>query len=53
MKNIIFKRQLLSPEELKNQMPLSEEGKEIKQKRDQKIANVFKGEDNRFILIIG
>lgn len=52
-KNVNFKRQLPKPEELKKEIPLSEKGKEIKEKMDKEIANVFKGESNKFILIIG
>ncbi len=51
--NINFKRKLPLPEELKKEMPLSEEGKKIKEKRDKEIADVFRGKSNKFILIIG
>lgn len=51
--NIIFKRQLPKPHDLKKEMPLSEEGIRIKEKNDEKIAKVFRGESDKLILIIG
>lgn len=51
--NINFKRKLPIPEELKAQMPISKEGKEIKAKKDKEIADVFRGKSDKFILIIG
>lgn len=51
--NIKFKRKLPLPEELKAEMPISEKGKEIKEKRDREIADVFRGKSNKFILIVG
>lgn len=51
--NINFKRKLPDPQELKDEMPLSKEGKEIKAKRDKEIADVFRGKSDKFILIIG
>ena len=51
--NIIFKRKLPSPEELKKEIPFSEEGRKVKEKRDKEIADIFKGKSNKFILIIG
>lgn len=44
---------LPTPEEIKEQLPLSEELKKIKADRDEQIAKIFKGEDDRFILVIG
>lgn len=51
--NMIFKRKLPMPDELKKEIPLSKEGKEIKAKRDKEIADIFTGKSNKFILIIG
>lgn len=34
-------------------MPLSKEAEEIKAKRDEEIAKVFKGESDKFLLVIG
>ena len=44
---------LPTPEEIKSQIPLSEELQEIKKKRDQEIADIITGKDNRFLAIIG
>ncbi len=52
-KNIIFKRKLPEPPELKKEMPLSEEGEKIKQRIDKEISDIFRGNSNKFILIIG
>ena len=51
--NMKFKRELPRPEELKAEMPLSKEGKEMKDKRDKEIADIFREKSNKFILIIG
>ncbi len=48
-----FKRKLPVPKELKEQFPLPPEVKELKEKRDREIERIFKGEDDRFLLIIG
>ncbi len=42
-----------TPDEIKVMIPLSEELKNMKAKRDQEISKVFTGESNKFILIIG
>lgn len=46
-------QELPTPEALIEQFPVTEEIKKIKEKRDQEIADIFTGKDNRFILIIG
>lgn len=51
--NINFKRELLSPEELKELMPLSKGAEQVKIKRDEEIAEVFRGKSNKLILVIG
>ena len=51
--NITYKRRLPDPEELEKELPLSKKAEEIKEKRDKEIAEVFRGESNKFILIIG
>lgn len=53
MKNMEFIRKLPIPKEIKEQFPLSEDIKAIKEKRDSEIAAVFKGESDKFLLIIG
>lgn len=51
--NVTFKRKLPVPEDLKKDNPLSKEGKEIKEKKDKEIADVFTGKSDKLILIIG
>jgi 3-deoxy-7-phosphoheptulonate synthase len=47
------KRELPSPEELKEAFPLPEEVIKIKNQRDREIEDIFTGKDSRFLLIIG
>lgn len=42
-----------SPEELKEEMPLSEEAKQIKAARDKEIRDVFTGKSDKFLVIMG
>lgn len=51
--NMDFIRKLPIPADIKKQFPLSENLKKIKAERDAEIAKVFKGESDKFILIIG
>ena len=51
--NMEFFRKLPTPKEIKEMYPLSEELQEIKRKYDEEIFKVFKGESDKFILIIG
>ncbi|MCD8096198.1 MAG: 3-deoxy-7-phosphoheptulonate synthase [Ruminococcus sp.] len=51
--NMDFIRKLPIPRDIKEQFPLSEELKLIKRRRDEEIAEVFIGESDKFILIIG
>ena len=53
MKNMIFKRKLPVPKEIKEQYPLTAELARIKDARDQAIADVFTGKSDKLILIIG
>ena len=46
-------QELPTPEKLKAEFPVTEEIKEIKEKRDQEIKDVFTEKDSRFLLIIG
>ncbi|SEI56187.1 3-deoxy-D-arabinoheptulosonate-7-phosphate synthase [Lachnospiraceae bacterium A10] len=46
-------RELPSPEEIKRDYPLSDQLKEQKKKRDQEIADIITGKDDRFLVIIG
>lgn len=48
-----FEKKLPIPSEIKHSYPLSPQLKEVKEKRDREIRDIFTGKDNRFILIIG
>lgn len=48
-----FIRKLPTPAELKEQFPVSEKIKKVKEERDQTIRNIFLGKDHRLLLIIG
>ena len=53
MKNMIFKRKLPVPMEIKEQYPLTEELAKIKEERDSIIADVFTGKSDKMVLVIG
>ncbi len=53
MTNTEFKRRLPFPQDIKKEMPLSENGAKAKAQRDAQIAKVFTGESDKFLLIIG
>ncbi|MCI5911287.1 MAG: 3-deoxy-7-phosphoheptulonate synthase [Oscillospiraceae bacterium] len=48
-----YLRKMPLPEEIKKEYPLSAKSVELKKERDKKIAAVFKGESDKFLLIIG
>lgn len=48
-----FVRKLPLPVDLKEQFPLDEKLKAIKEERDDEITKIFRGEDDRLILLIG
>ena len=48
-----FIRKLPLPVDLKEQFPLDEKLKAIKEERDDEITKIFRGEDDRLILLIG
>lgn len=48
-----FTRKLPIPQEVKKELPLTEEMKAVKAARDQGIKAVFEGKEDKFILIIG
>ncbi len=48
-----FIRKLPVPKSLKEEFPLPEDVKKIKEERDGQIRKIFTGEDDKFILIIG
>ena len=51
--NMNFIRKLPTPKEIKEMYPVDEELVAIKAKNDEEIAKVFKGESDKFILVIG
>ena len=53
MNNMNFKRKLPVPQEIKEQYPLTAALSQIKQSRDKMIADVFKGNSDKLILVIG
>lgn len=48
-----FIKQLPSPEEIRELVPVSDSVRRIKEERDAAIRRIFTGEDDRFLLIIG
>lgn len=48
-----FYRKLPTPQELKEEFPIDDHIKQVKEERDQQIADIFTGKDDRFLLIIG
>lgn len=48
-----FLRKLPTPEELKQQFPVSEQIAKQKAKRDEELCRIFEGKDDRLLLIIG
>lgn len=53
MQNMIFKRKLPIPKEIKEQYPLTAELSQVKARRDKEIASVFTGKSSKMVLIIG
>ncbi len=48
-----IKRKLCTPDELKEQIPITEKMKEIKAERDREIADIITGKSEKLLLIIG
>ena len=53
MQNMIFKRKLPIPKEIKEQYPLTADLSQVKARRDKEIADVFTGKSSKMVLIIG
>lgn len=53
MQNMIFKRKLPIPKEIKEQYPLTAELSQVKARRDKEISDVFTGKSSKMVLIIG
>ena len=48
-----FVKEVMSPEELKKRIPLSDYAIKVKKERDEQIRQVFTGESDKFLVIIG
>ena len=48
-----YLQKMPSPEDIKKELPLSDNGKAVKEKRDKEIADIITGKDDRFLAIIG
>lgn len=48
-----YLKEIISPQELKEEFPMSKELTELKKKRDEEIRKVFTGESDKFLAIIG
>lgn len=46
-------RQIPTPEEMMEMVPLSEELKKVKAERDEEIKKIFSGQEDKFVVIIG
>ena len=51
--NMDFKRKLPIPQLIKEQYPVTEKMRRIKEERDEQLRKIFTGESDRFLLIIG
>ncbi|MBQ4424335.1 MAG: 3-deoxy-7-phosphoheptulonate synthase [Lachnospiraceae bacterium] len=51
--NMEYKREMPSPEVIKEMIPLEEGLRDVKQENDRQIRHVLKGKDDRLLLIIG
>ena len=51
--NLAFKRKLPVPQQIKTRYPVTEELAKIKAERDAEVEAIFKGESDKFMLIIG
>ena len=51
--NMMFKRKLPIPQEIKGMYPLTNELAEVKRERDEQIKAVFAGKSDKFLLVIG
>lgn len=51
--NCTFKRKLPVPKAMKDEFPVTEEMAAVKERRDEEIKKVFRGESDKFLLIIG
>ncbi|MBQ8536725.1 MAG: 3-deoxy-7-phosphoheptulonate synthase, partial [Clostridia bacterium] len=50
---MVFRKQLLSPERIKEQFPLPQAAAQAKKERDEAIGAVLTGQSNKKLLVIG
>lgn len=50
---MLFKKELITPQELKTQYAMSETARHLKQERDNTLHRIFLRKDNRLLLIVG
>ena len=51
--NMLFEKKLPIPQEIKDQLPITPEMEAIRDKRAEEIADIFSGNSEKFLLIIG
>ncbi|MDO4460341.1 MAG: 3-deoxy-7-phosphoheptulonate synthase [Clostridia bacterium] len=51
--SLILEKNMPTPDEIKEQIPLTAEGAAAKAQRDKELADIFTGKDDRLVLIIG
>ena len=51
--NMTFKRKLPIPQQIKTRYPVTEEMARVKAERDEELRKIFRGESDKFILVIG
>ena len=53
MKNMIFKRRLPIPKEIKEMFPVSEQGAQAKSEHDAQLRDVITGVSDKMLLVVG
>lgn len=51
--NMVFKRKLIIPQEIKEMYPISSEGELAKKRNDEHIRSIFTGESDKLLLVVG
>ena len=51
--NMQFFRKLPIPQEVKEELPITDEMAAVKRQRDEEIKEIFNGESDKFLLVIG
>ena len=53
MNNMVFKRKLPIPKDIKEMFPITDDLRRIKENRDQEVKDILSGKSDKFMLIIG